>query len=326
LSVRTIGIILLGILLSGFACNSHPQLPQLPKPKPKPVPTQPSSISVEVKSGGPAVFTTNVAEFQVRPDGYVQAFLLKGARKLSLDEPRVGVPSESDYVVVDGKDIHFILDFQQARELEAVGSLGVGKRLEIPARPLGPSGLYLHRTLVLEAYDKFPNVLFSTVVYENTGATALRFEKTIDQRHRLSAKMAGASGQAWEVWSYHRAGTEGSKGEVVRVARGFSRRNVLDPPVATKDLPVVAIWTVEVGEAVGDVDTRSDGEVAIPVKVDTDGRVDIQLETRTKKVLKPTETYSSPRNFLCVYGGDGSEPTLLLTALPPRIAAEPASR
>jgi len=325
--VRASRYFVLGILLALSACTSRPQLPQVPlvpKAKPKPVPTQPSNIKVEVSPGGPAIFTTNAAEFQVRPDGYVQAFLLKDARKLSLDEPRVGAPSESDYVVVDGKDVHFILDFQQARELETVGAMGAGKRLEIPARPLGPSGMYLHRTLVLEAYDKFPNVLLSTVIYENTGATPLRFEKTIDQRHRLSARVGGEHGQAWEVWSYHRGGT-GNKGEIVRVTRNFTRRNVFDPEKGNdaKDVPVTAFWTGEVGEAVGDLDVSAEG-AAIPAKVGTDGRVDVQLERAAKMLLNPGDAYSSPRSFLCVYGGDAAEPQRLFAALPPKTSTIPA--
>ena len=35
------------------------------------------------------VLTTSAAEFQVTPEGYVQASLLKDGKKLSLDEPDV---------------------------------------------------------------------------------------------------------------------------------------------------------------------------------------------------------------------------------------------
>ena len=48
-----------------------------------------------------------------------------------------------------------------------------GKRIEIPARPLGPSGTELQRVLALEVYDNFPNILLSTVEYKNTGATKM---------------------------------------------------------------------------------------------------------------------------------------------------------
>jgi hypothetical protein len=318
-------IFLFGILLSLFGCTSHSQLPQLPKPKVKPTPTQPSSITVEVNSGGPVVVTTSAAEFQVRPDGYVQAFLLlKDGRKLSLDEPRVGALSDSDYAVVGGKEVHFTLDFQQAKVLEAIGKMGAGKRLEILAHPMGPSGTALQRMLVFEAYDRYPNVLLASVEYKNIGSTGMRIEKTMDQRHRFSAKLVESNAQSWEVWSYHRVGGEENKGEVVRLNRHFARRNALEPGKgpAGRDLAVVAFWTDEVGEAIGHLDTLP-MPAAIPVKVDSDGRVDVQLELATDAMLMPGETYSSPRNFLSVYGGDASEPQHLWSAIPQKEIAEP---
>lgn len=318
-------IFLFGILLSLLACSGRSQLPQLPKPKPKPAPTQPSNITVEVNSGGPAILTTSAAEFQVRPDGYIQAFLLKDGHKLSLDEPRVGAPSDSDYALVGGKEVHFTLDFQQSQVLEVFGKIGAGKRLEILAHPLGPSGTNLQRLLVLEVYDRFPNVLLAAVEYKNIGNTGLRIEKTMDQRHRFSAKLVAAKAETWDVWSYHRAGGDRDEGEVVRLTRHFSRRNLLEPAKRAegRDLPVVAFWTDEVGEAIGHLDKLLT-PAAIPVKVDTDGRVDVQLESAANAMLMPGETYSSPRNFLSVYGGDASKPAHLWAALPQKEGAEPS--
>lgn len=322
---KRFSIFSLALLLPLLACSGRPQLPQIPKPKPKPAPTQPSNITVEVNSGGPAVVTTRAAEFQVRPDGYVQAFLLvKDGRKLSLDEPRVGAVSDSDYAVVGGKEIHFTLDFQQAQVLEMFGKMGAGKRLEIPARPLGPSGTDLRRLLVLEAYDRYPNVLLTAVEYKNVGSTGMRIEKTINQRHRLSARLVVAQAQSWEMWSYHGASGDKSKGEIERLNRHFSRRNEVDPVRRPegKELALVAFWTEEVGEAVGHFDTPPIA-AALPVKVDTDGRVDVQMELATDTMLRPGETYSSPRNFLSVYAGDASEPLRLWSALPQRESVEP---
>ena len=88
----------------------------------------------------PITLTTSAAEFQVRPDGYLQAFLLKDGRKLSLDEPGVGAPADSDFVHAGGKDVHFTLDFQQAEVHEAVGKDGSGKAggdTGAASRPLG---------------------------------------------------------------------------------------------------------------------------------------------------------------------------------------------
>ena len=172
LIAATLGMAL-GFIFLLVGCSKLPKSPlQLPlkTATAKPEPTQPSTINVEVKDGGPVVVTTSAAEFQVRPDGYVQAFLLKDGKKLSLDEPNIGAPADSDFVRVGDKDVHFTLDFQQAQVHEAIGKMGAGKRVEIPARPLGPLGTELQRVLALEVYDKFPNILLSTVEYKNTGA------------------------------------------------------------------------------------------------------------------------------------------------------------
>src|ERR1700690_2743791 len=181
--------IILDLALALTACSKLPQSPKTETAKPQP--TQPSEISVDIKPGGPAIFTTSAAEFQVTPDGYVQAFLFADARKkdgtkLSLDEPNVGSPSESNFVRVGNKDVHFTLDFQRAQVHEAVGKMGAGKRVEIPARPLGSSGTDLQLTLALEVYDQFPNILLSSVEYKNEGSTEVVIEKSVNQRRRLN--------------------------------------------------------------------------------------------------------------------------------------------
>src|ERR1700737_2643278 len=198
----------------------------------KPEPTQPSAIKVDVKTGGPVVLTTSAAEFQVMPDGYVQASLLpdgqkKDGQKLSLDEPNVGTPADSDFVRVGGKDVHFTLDFQQTQVHEAIGKMGAGKRVEIPARPLGPSGTHLQRVLALEVYDKFPNILLSTVEYKNTGASEVAIEKSVNQRRRLNARLGDAKARPWEMWSFHGASYDWGKDDVVKLTPAFSQLNAM---------------------------------------------------------------------------------------------------
>src|SRR5216683_3396335 len=131
--------------------------------------SEPSKISVVVTPGGPVVLTTSTAEFQILPSGYIQALLLQAGQPVSLDDPRQGNPEESDYLLQQGKEIHFTLDFGQTRITEAIGKLGRGKRVEIPAQPIGPSGTSLRRTLQVEVYDDFPNILLSSAAYKNTG-------------------------------------------------------------------------------------------------------------------------------------------------------------
>ena len=306
--------ITLGFIFLLTVCSKLPKSPLRSKTA-KPEPTQPSAIDVDVKSGGPVTLTTSAAEFQVTPDGYVQAFLLqdgqkKDGKKLSLDEPNVGAPSDSDFVRVAGKDVHFTLDFQQAKVHEAIGKMGVGKRVEIPARPLGPSGTDLQRVLALEVYDKFPNILLSTVEYKNTGASDVVIEKSVNQRRRLNTRLADAKARPWEMWSFHGASYDWGKDDVVKLTPAFSQPNIMGEMVKGGyggGIPVVAFWTQQVGEAVGHVETIPIS-AAIPARVAADGRVNTEVDYAANITLKPGETYSTPRSFVSVFAGDFYEP------------------
>src|ERR1700678_970373 len=310
---RTLGVtIALTLLLS--ACSKVPSpLGSTLKSKSataKPAPTQPSTIAVEVNDGGPVVLTTSAARFELLPDGYVKAALLKDGRKLSLDEPSVGAPADSDFVQVAGKDVHFTFDFQKAQVHEAMGKMGAGKRIEIPARPLGPSGMELQRVLALEVYDNFPNILLSTVEYKNTCANDVLIQKSVNQRRRLNARFADATAKPWDLWSFHGASYDWGKDDVVKLTPTFSQPNTMGEMVKGGyggGIPVVAFWTRQVGEAVGHVETIPI-PAAIPAKVSADGRVNAEVDYAANITLKPGETYSTPRSFVSVFAGDFYEP------------------
>ncbi|MGP0098427.1 MAG: alpha-galactosidase [Terriglobales bacterium] len=306
------------------AC-SEPPTPPLKTTTAKPAPTQPSTIVVDMKSVGPVTLTTSAAEFQVTPEGYVEAFLLPGAqkldaqktdaqkkdgRKLSLDEPSVGVSSDSDFVRVGGTDVHFTLDLQQAQVREAIGKMGAGKRVEIPARPLGPSGMDLQPIVAFEVYDNYPNILLSTVEYKNTGTSNVVIEKSVHQRRRLNARLIDAKAHPWEMWSFHGASYDWGKDDVVKLTPAFSQPNIIGEMVKGGyggGIPVVAFWTREVGEAVGHVETIPIS-AAIPARVATDGRVNTEVDYVANITLKPGETYATPRSFISVFAGDFYEP------------------
>jgi alpha-galactosidase len=274
----------------------------------KPQPTRPSTIVVDVKGGGPVTLTTSAAEFQVTPGGYVQAFLLKDGNKLSLDDPSVGAPSDSNFVRVAGKDVHFTLDFQQTQVHEAMGKMGAGQRVEIPARPLGPSGTDLQAVLALEVYDNFPNILLSAVEYKNTGTTEIAIDKSVNQRRRLNSHEVKA--RPYEMWSFHGASYDWGKDDVVKLTPAFSQPNIMGQMVKGGyggGIPVVAFWTRQVGEAVGHVETIPI-PAAIPAKVAADGRVNAEVDYAANITLKPGDTYSTPRSFVSVYAGDFYEP------------------
>src|SRR5580704_3031338 len=147
----------------GVACAAVMGLVSCAKPgaKPKSASSPLSEIRVEVRDGGPVIVTTSTAEFQFLPAGYLQATLLKDGKRLTLDDPDVGSAAGSGYIMHGGQDLEFIPDFGHTKVLEASGKLGRGKRIEVSARPLAPSGVGVERTVVAEIYDDFPNMAFA---------------------------------------------------------------------------------------------------------------------------------------------------------------------
>jgi alpha-galactosidase len=270
---------------------------------------QPSSIKIELNPGGPLILTTSAAEFQVLPSGYVQGFLLKDGKKLTLDEPSSGKAGGSDYLLTGSQEVGFPLEFDQAKVSDATGKLGRGKQVEIPSQLSGPAGS-LERVLEIECYDDFPNLLLTSVAYKNRGNAEFQIERAIDQHHRFNAKLADPKVQPYEMWSYQGSSYNWGSDDVVKLSRGFQQPNVMGEMVKGGyggGIPVVAFWTASVGEAIGHVETLP-LTLSIPVAVGADQEVNASIEIPAKTALKPGETYSTPRSFLAVYSGDFYEP------------------
>ncbi len=272
--------------------------------------SRPSDIKVEVQDGGPVVVTTSTAEFQILPSGYLQATLLKDGKRLSLDEPEVSSAAASGHIVHEGRDLEFIPDFGQAKVTEAEGRLGRGKRIEIPGRPLAPSGVPMERTVVVEVYDDFPNTALANVTYKNVGTSNFELDEIVTQQHRFNAKNVNEKVQPYDMWSFQGSSYDWGKDDVQKVTRTSAQPNLMGEAVKGGyggGIPVVAFWTSSVGEALGHVETLP-WTLSIPVKVESDGRVRAGLTIPVHAVLKPGEAYSTPRTFLAVYSGDFYEP------------------
>jgi alpha-galactosidase len=301
-------LIMIGATLLNSGCAR-------PEKKVAQSPPEPSRVNVVVNAGGPIVLTTGAAEFQILPSGYVQASLLKAGQKLSLDEPSQSGITESDYLVEDGKELHFTPDFSQAKVSDATGKLGRGKRLEIPAQSLSTSSTNLRRRLQVEVYDDFPNLLLSSVAYTNAGASEYPIGRIVEQRHRFSSHQAKE--HPYDMWSYHGSSYEWGKDDVLKLTAGFSQPNVMGGMVKGGyggGIPVVAFWTASVGEAIGHVETLP-LSLSMPVQVDRDGRVDTSVTIPVNATLKSGETYSTPRSFIAIYSGDFYEPLRLWSSV-----------
>jgi alpha-galactosidase len=304
-------LVAVGLMLTLAACSKSKPAPQPAESQPQP---QVSIIKVDVKSGGPLVLTTSTAEFQVTADGYTQASLLPDpqknrATKLSLDEPPTGAAkSEALRVDGDGKHTGCTLNFDQVQVHEAVGKMGVGKRVEIPGSAGANSALQC--TAAFEVYDNFPSVMLNTVTYKNAGTSDLKIDNSANQRHEFNARLTDAKAHPWEMWSFQGSSYDWGKDDVLKLTPKFSQPNVMGTVVKGGyggGIPVVAFWTGQVGEAIGHVETIPIS-AAIPARVESDGNVSAEVDYPAGVTLKPGDTYSTPRSFVTVFSGDYYEP------------------
>jgi alpha-galactosidase len=311
-------MVFMPVLFLTTACSRH-------EARSTSAPSRPSDIQVTVNPAGPLVLQTSTAEFHVLPSGYVQGFLLKDGKKLTLDEPSSEGRGGSDYLVAAGKDIRFKLDFSQAKVRESEGKLGRGKRVEIVARSLdSASGSGIQQTLTIEGYDDFPNMVLAAMEYRNAGQSDFKIDQAVAQSHRLNAALSNSQSthatakiQPYDMWSFHGSSYEWGKDDVIKLGRGFSQPNVMGEMIKGGyggGIPVVAFWTASVGEAIGHVETLP-LTVSIPVKTESDGRIAASVTIPANTVLKPGEVYSTPRSFLAVYSGDYYEPLRLWSSV-----------
>ncbi|HUO15956.1 MAG TPA: glycoside hydrolase family 36 protein [Verrucomicrobiae bacterium] len=292
--------VFLSVLLTALALS-----PSCSKqaPTPKAEAPRPSDIKVDVRQGGPVVITTSAAEFEILVSGQVQAFLLKDGQRLTLDD----AGASGSQVISEARKLEFTPDLGQAKVDEATGKLGPGKRVEIPEHSTA-SGI--EATLVVEVYDDFPNIALQSVTYKNAGNTDFQLAEADMQEHRFSAKQVDAKLQPYEMWSFQGSSYDWGKDDMQKLTRTSAQPNAMGEMVKGGyggGIPVVAFWTATVGEAIGHVETVP-WTLSIPVKVQSDGDVTAGLTIPVNEVLKPGETYSTPRSFVAVYSGDFYEP------------------
>ncbi|MGB2676253.1 MAG: alpha-galactosidase [Candidatus Acidiferrum sp.] len=302
-------LLLLGIGLAQLAgCEKKPA----PSAKSETPASAVQASSIHVTAAPDAIdVRTPLAEFVLSPNGYLKGALTTGGTSLTLDEPG---SQPGQLVSVAHKQLpDLTLDLAKAKISEAQGKLGTrGKRIEVPGN--SPS-TGLQETLVLEVYDDFPELAIVSATFTNGGQKNLALDSVSLQQHRFSATLADSAAAPHEMWSFHGSSLKWGKDEMFPVPAKFTQENPFGAPVevggdlgsAGGGVPVVAFWTKTVGEAIGHLETLP-LVLSIPVQTAPDGRVNASVHLPANVILKPGETFATPRTFLAVYEGDFYEP------------------
>ncbi len=300
--VQTYGLVILLVVLTGCE-KSQTTAPASTATKAAPV----SAVEVQSNATGPLVVKTSVAEFDLTPRGYMQAYLLRDGQRLTLDDPTTDAAGGG--VVVSGKPVRdFTFDLSKAAVTNVTGKLGtLGKRIDVTGHS---ASLGLDETLSVEVYDDFPSMALTTASYRNAGQEDIALDRVSVQEHRINAALANAKVAPHQLWSFMGASYDWGQDEVLQIPAHFSRPNVMGSVVkqgAGGGIPVNAFWTASVGEAIGHVETLP-LVLSLPVQVAADKRIQTSLTLDSKTTLKPGDLFATPRSFVAVYHGDFYEP------------------
>jgi alpha-galactosidase len=260
------------------------------------------------------VLETSVATFRISGSGSISASM----DSLSLDDG--GVPAST--VIANGRPVRdFVLDCAHATTGPATGRFGAsGKKIEITAKSAAlPS---LEESITFETYDDFPAVLFSTVSWRNTGTADLTLNNVAIEQHRLNASHIDPRARPYDMWSFQGASEQWGKDDVVKLSASFTRANPMQQLTfgsrgaggAGGGIPVVAFWTRQLGEAIGQVENIP-LVLSMPVRTANDGRVSASVSVNAETILRSGEQWSAPETFLAVFHGDFYEPLHLYSEL-----------
>lgn len=265
-----------------------------------------SLVDVVRTGTGPVLLRTSAAEFAVGAAGCIEARLLAGNRRLSLDDVQGQNACAVTAAVDGGGPVDVALDLGRARVSELTpGEAGPGRRIEIPGR-LGPASSAIEVLLAVEARDGSPNAVSTTWAFTNVGRSAVVLDRASVARHRLSAARSDPGLRPQDLWSFHGSSERVGQGEVVAVAPGFTRQNTFGAAQAQGvggGVPVLAFWSPSVGAAVGHL-APGPYSLSMPVEVGEDGRSRLRVRLDPRAQLAPGRSFETPPLFHAVFSGD----------------------
>ena len=269
------------------------------------------AITAARQPDGSVVVESSTAKFHISLSGYTIPYLKKNGGELTIAATSPSFASDS--VVVDNKSLAHFRPKAGIKIDGAGGGLGQhGKRVSIVSQSAG-----LQRTQTFELYENFPNVLLSTVTYQNVGSTPLRLDTVITQEHHLNAAAAQPGADAYHLWSFQGASIQWGKDIIFPLKVGFHQENKVG--ASRKNgigggIPVLAFWTHDAGLAIGHLETLP-VTLDMPVEVPADHIPVASLRLSPETTLAPGQSYTTPLTFVSVYSGDFYQPLHLYSQI-----------
>ena len=211
-------------------------------------------------------------------------------------ESALGPMQASEMLLVKGKEVgEFRLQSQRSADIE--GKLGKARRLTMT----GISG-GIEKTVSVDSYASFPEMLFLNVTYRNTRGEVLQVDGWINARHTLEAE-PGHNAPAF--WSLENGSYEKRPDWVVPLKAPFHQENFLGMNASDYGggTPFLDVWRQDVGLAIGH-DELAPKLVSFPVDMATDKSVTVEMKFPHAQTLRPGESLKTFETFVAVHHGD----------------------
>lgn len=208
----------------------------------------------------------------------------------------LGPMQASEVLLVNSKEVSdFSLQNQRTTDFES--ALGHARRLIMT----GLAGS-IQKTETVDAYDRYPGMLFVNVTYRNTGSGNLAVTGWISGRHTV---VASAKQTSPPFWSLENGSYERRPDWVVPLKAPFHQENYLGMNASDYGggTPVVDVWRPDVGLGLGH-DELSPKLVSFPVNMDAGDRVTIAMQYIHPETLPPGASLRTFETFLHVHQGD----------------------
>ena len=203
----------------------------------------------------------------------------------------------SECIEIDGKKYQdFSLGNHSVTAWE--DKIGKGKQFVIS----GSTG-EVTKTITITSYDDFPTMLFTQVVYTNTGKNPMEVEGWKNNQYLINAIPRKDDKPLF--WSYQPGSYGWDNDWVQPLQAGFERENYMGMNRVDYGggTPVVDIWRQDAGLAVGHVEMVPK-LVYLPVSMKNDKEASLAITFQKAVTLKPGENLTTFRTFVAVHQGD----------------------
>ncbi|MFT3761443.1 MAG: alpha-galactosidase [Pseudoxanthomonas sp.] len=218
------------------------------------------------------------------------------SRILAYGEPITGFDASETLLLDDGETVAFRFAGQRIDPVRDPRH-GAGRRHTLRGR----SDDSIEKTVVATFFERYPGMAVLQVAWRNGGGAPLAVRGWRNAAHELADAPGG-------FWSFSGATHEDRRDWVQPVGEGFEQRNTLS--MAASDYgggtPVANLWRRDVGLAVGHLEDKP-RLLDLPVRK-TAGGAGIAVESPHAAVLRPGDTLTTDRTFLCVHRGDHYAP------------------